>query len=284
MFFIILVPSGCAKFMGSLFGLAVFLLARGERRKTLQSIRTAYPQSLTDTQVRQLALKVWSGLGRNIFETIHWLKWSGPEIASQVIQGKGWENLDRALARGKGVLVASAHLGNWELMAGCLASRYQVSAVAQSLYDSRFDEIVTNFREKNLKVSMIKRGMALRGILQALKENRLLIALLDQDTGKDGVFVPFFGKQAWTQSGIARIAQKTGAALVPVFVLRGANGRFEIHVEKEIKLPRTGDTEKDILETVKRYTEVIENYVKTYPDQWMWMHERWKTRPPGEDK
>lgn len=100
--------------------------------------------------------------------------------------------------------------------------------------------------------------------------------------GKDGVFVPFFHKPAWTQSGSARIALKTGTALVPAFMVRGSDGRFEVHVEPEIKVPRTGDDEKDILETVRRYTDVVEKYVKSYPDQWMWMHERWKTRPEGE--
>jgi KDO2-lipid IV(A) lauroyltransferase len=129
---------------------------------------------------------------------------------------------------------------------------------------------------------MVKRGMALRGILEALKENKLVMMLCDQDTGNDGVFVPFFGKEAWTQSGAARIAQKTGAALVPAFMVRGTDGRFELRVEPEIQIPRTGSKEGDVLEAVRRYTEVIENYVRAYPDQWVWMHERWKTRPAGE--
>ena len=110
----------------------------------------------------------------------------------------------------------------------------------------------------------------------------MVIALVDQDTGKDGVFVPFFGKSAWTQSGVARIALKTGAALVPAFVVRGTDGLFEFHMDREIEVSRIGDPEKDILETTRRYTEAVEAYVKAYPDQWMWMHERWKTRPPGE--
>ena len=108
------------------------------------------------------------------------------------------------------------------------------------------------------------------------------VSLCDQDTGRDGVFVPFFGKLAWTQSGVARIAQKTGAALIPAFAVRGSDGQFEVHLEKEIEVPRSGNKEKDILETVQRYTEVIETYVRKYPDQWMWMHQRWKTRPDGE--
>jgi KDO2-lipid IV(A) lauroyltransferase len=130
---------------------------------------------------------------------------------------------------------------------------------------------------------MIKRGIALRAILEALRRNSICIALVDQDTGKDGVFVPFFNKPAWTQSGSARIAMKTGAALVPAFMVRGAAGLFEAHVEPEIEVSQTGDAERDVLETVRRYTAVVETYVRDYPDQWMWMHQRWKTRPEGEE-
>jgi KDO2-lipid IV(A) lauroyltransferase len=124
--------------------------------------------------------------------------------------------------------------------------------------------------------------MALRGIIESLHQNHVIMMLCDQDTGQDGVFVPFFDKLAWTQSGVARIAQRRGAAIVPAFVVRGEDHQFELQVEKEIPVPVTHDPEADVVETVNRYTRVIESYVKTYPDQWMWMHRRWKTRPEME--
>jgi KDO2-lipid IV(A) lauroyltransferase len=282
LFFLALTPRPLAASLGRAFGAFFFTLAGGERRKTLRHLALAFP-NLSEAARHKLAGRVWRGFGRTVFETARWLKWPSAKIAAQAARVEGWPHLEKALAKGKGVLLVTAHLGNWELLAAALAARVPAGAVAQKIYDSRFDSLITDFRENHLGVSMIKRGMALRGILEALKKNQLVIVLCDQDSGKDGVFVPFFGRSAWTQSGTARIALKTGAALVPAFMVRGEDGLFEMRVEKEIPLPSGADMEKKVLETVRRYTEVIESFVRAYPDQWVWMHERWRTRPEGEE-
>ncbi len=284
MAFLLFLPYSWVSSLGRLFGGLVFNLAGGERRKTLESLRTAFPD-LGDADILRLAETAWKNLGRNLFEVVHWRGWSRERIAAQAVRVEGWDNVEKALARGKGVFLVTGHLGNWELLGGFMSLRHKSSAVAQQLYDPRFDEIINRFRVEKLGASaMIKRGMALRGILEALKDNQSILALCDQDTGQDGVFVPFFGRMAWTQSGVMRIAQKTGAALVPAFMVRGADGRFEVHAEKEIEIPRTGDKERDIVQAARSVTEVIEKYVRAYPDQWVWMHQRWKTRPPEERK
>jgi KDO2-lipid IV(A) lauroyltransferase len=268
---------------GRTFGSVLFSLAGGERRKTLESLRTAYAGTLSEREIDRLGNSVWKGVGSNLFEIVRWKSLSRERIVSMVARESGVEHLEKALQKGKGALILTAHLGNWELLAAWLVKRHSTSAVAQNLYDPRFDRLITDLRENKMGVQMIKRGIALRAILEALRQNSICIALVDQDTGKDGVFVPFFNKQAWTQSGSARIAMKTGAALVPAFMVRGTDGRFEAHVKPEIEVKRTGDNERDILEMVRRYTSVVETYVRAYPDQWMWMHQRWKTRPEGEE-
>lgn len=284
MMLLVLLPYPWVSCFGSFFGKLIFLLSAGERRKTLESLRTAYPE-WNEKDVAKMAEAVWKNLGRNLFEVVHWMRWRSEKIIAQIARVEGWENAEAVLQRGKGAFILTGHLGNWELLGGFLGSRHKGSAVAQRLYDPRFDEIVNRFRVEKLGASsMIKRGAALRGILEALMENQVMLVLCDQDTGQDGVFVPFFGKLAWTQSGVARIAHKTGTGLVPGFLVRGADGRFEVHFEKEIEIPKSGDKEADILEVTRRITQVIEKYVRAYPDQWMWMHERWKTRPPGEQK
>jgi len=268
--------------LGRIFGVAIFNLAGGERRNTLHSIRTAYPSGLSDEEVEQLGMRVWEGLGRNLFEVVRWMNMPRQTVVSQIAQVEGWEHLENAINRGKGVFLVTGHLGNWELLGAYLASRHPTSAVAKAVYDPRFDTLITSLRTEKLKATMIKRGMALRGIIEALRQNHVILMLCDQDTGKDGVFVPFFEKLAWTQSGVARIAQRRGAAIVPAFAVRGEDHQFKLQVEKEIQIPVTHDPEADVLETVNRYTRVIETYVKTYPNQWMWMHRRWKTRPEIE--
>lgn len=268
--------------LGRTFGLLVYRLAKKEREKTARNVRIAFPNQMTWAQAEKFGENVWIRLGWNLFEVARWIPMEREEVVAKVVRARGWENMEAALAKGKGVIALTGHLGNWELLGAYIGSKTPTVAVAQNLYDSRFDELVTWMRSEKLQVPMIKRGLALRGILEALKENKTVFALVDQDTGKDGVFVPFFGKPAWTQSGVARIAYKTGAALVPAFVVRGTDNEFELHIEREIEIPHSEDLEKDVLETVRRYTEVVEAYVKTYPDQWMWMHERWKTKPPIE--
>ncbi len=283
MFFIARMPFSWVSRLGQFFGSAVYSLASGERRKTLKSLRTAFSGDLAPGEIGRLGRRVWQNVGRNLFEIVCWTRWDSGKIRAQVARSSGLENIEKALARKKGLFIVSGHLGNWELLGGFLFSHYQGSAIAQNLYDPRFDVIVNRFRQDKLgATSMIKRGMALRGILEDLRKNHFIIGLLDQDTGTDGVFTPFFGKNAWTQTGVARIARKTGAALVPAFMVRGSDGLYEAHVGEEIDVPHTDDVEKDILETVRRYTGIIEAQVRAYPDQWMWMHERWKTRPPEE--
>lgn len=269
--------------LGLFFGSVVCAFSKRERGRILRNLETAYGDLMTLKEREELARRVFRNLGRNIFEAVQWLGWSPEKIRSQIAVVYGEEELKAALARGKGVFAVSAHLGNWELMAAHLTALGATSGLAQNLYDPRFDRIVTDFRVKNLGlVRMIKRGLALRGTLEALGQGHFMAALCDQDTGKDGVFVPFFGKLAWTQTGVARIAQKTGASLVPVFVVRGRDGRYEMHVEKEIQVSADGDKDRHVLETVENFTRTIEKYVRQYPDQWVWMHERWKTRPQGE--
>ena len=281
---LLFLPMQLVSILGKLFGGLVFVLSKNERQKTLESISTAYSVQMSEIERKRLAQSVWVSLGQNLFEVIRQLNWTREEITSQVARVKGLEHFEEALKRGKGLFVVTAHLGNWELLGGYLGTQGRGSALAQNLYDPRFDDLVNWFRSEKLGATlMIKRGLALRGILDALKEGQFVLALCDQDTGNDGVFVPFFGKSAWTQSGVARIARKTGTALVPAFMVRGEDGKFELHVEKEIEVSQTSDKEKDILEIVRNYTEVIESYVRAYPGQWMWMHERWKTKPKKDD-
>jgi KDO2-lipid IV(A) lauroyltransferase len=282
-FFLDLVPYALLKRLGRAFGVLVFHLARGERRKTLKNLQLAYPDAMTETQKRSLALQVWKHVGESLFEVVRWRKWDPDKVVSQIERFNGLEHIHRALARGKGVIFISAHLGNWELIVGFLSRHFpgRVTGVARQLYDPRFDRLVTEMRERQ-GCRVFKKGTAVRGILTALKSNQLVCVLGDQDSGGDGIFVPFFGVPAWTQSGPARIARKTGAALVSGFILRNPQGRFEATILPEIKTPHTSKEEEDVLETVRRYTEVIETFVRANPHQWVWMHERWKTRPNGK--
>jgi KDO2-lipid IV(A) lauroyltransferase len=263
--------------LGSFLGRMVFLLAAGERAKTLGNIVFALP-GLSEKERVKLASDVFAHFGRSAFEMVKYRNWPLERVVQLVEKAEGWEHFERAYAKGRGALMVTAHLGNWEILAAWFASRVPVAVVAQKLYDPRFDGLITALRER-WGSSVIQRGGALKGILKALRGRKAIGVLCDQDTGADGVFVPFFGKPAWTQSGVARIAKKTGAPLVPIFIVRQLNGHYVLHIEPEIEAPRTGSEEGDIRTTVERMTEIIERYIRLHPVQWVWMHERWRHRP-----
>jgi KDO2-lipid IV(A) lauroyltransferase len=266
--------------VGATLGRVGFVLARKERAKTLGHLHVAFGGFRDEDQIKKIASDSWANLGRNGLEMFRWAVWPHEKVAAQVARVTGWEHAEKAVKRGKGVICVTAHLGHWELLAAYVGYRTPIAVVAKPLYDPRLDKLITDFRGK-WGGPVIPRGGALKGILRALSENRSIGMLMDQDTGDDGEFVPFFGKPTWAQTGAARIAQKSGAALVPFFMVRGTDGKFELFVEPEIPV---GPGPDGVVAATAAYTAIIERYVRAYPEQWVWMHERWKTRPEHKQK
>ena len=272
-----LLPLFLLSSLGACLGRLVFRLAEGERQKTLKNLLLAFPDLSRDERER-MGSDVFAHFGRTAFEMVKYRNRPHAKVVGLVEKADGFEHFEKAYAKGRGALMVTAHMGNWEVLAAWFASRFPVAVVAQKLYDPRFDAMITRLRER-WGSEVVQRGTALKGILRCLKEGKVIGTLCDQDTGADGVFVPFFGRPAWTQSGVVRIARRTGAPLVPIFIVRQGNGRYHIHVEPEVPVASTGSEEEDVRETVAAFTRVIEGYVRMHPTQWAWMHERWMHRP-----
>ncbi len=189
--------------------------------------------------------------------------------------------LREALSGGRGVVFVTAHTGNWEMLAALVARRgYPATVVATPVYDRRLDDLLIAARAAQ-GVETISRGSAsaARQLLSALRRNAFLGMLIDQDTDVDGVFVPFFGRAAYTPTGAAALALRTGAAVVCGFLVREGSIRHRMVVQGPITLIRTGDHERDITENTALFTGLIERHIRTFPDQWVWFHRRWKRRP-----
>lgn len=200
------------------------------------------------------------------------------ENVGRVIRYEGLENFEQARARGKGVLVATAHLGNWELSAFAHAwMTAPMHVVVRPLDNARLDAFV----EKRRALSgndIIEKKEAARDILRALRKGDAVGILIDQNSSLDqGVFVEFFGKKACAHSAFVKLAHHSGAAVVPGFAMwHEDEQRYVIHFYPEIEM--SGDVQEDT-QRVHSFLEVV---IRKYPDQWLWIHRRWKTRPPGE--
>jgi KDO2-lipid IV(A) lauroyltransferase len=221
---------------------------------------------------------VWTSLARLLSTLAQF-----PEIDRSNIHAwiryEGFENFERARARGRGVLVATAHLGNWEFSAFAHALMAEpMAVVARPLDNPLLDALVTRYRTQSGNWVIGRGKDPLRPLLAALRANQAVGILVDQNVTADrGVFVDFFGRPACVDSGLARIAARTGAAVVPGYAVWSAGEqRYVLHFEPEV--PVTGDTLADTQAVHSR----LEAAIRRWPEQWLWIHRRWKTRPPGE--
>jgi len=197
---------------------------------------------------------------------------------------EGMEHYLAAQARGRGVLVLTGHLGAWELSSFYHSLMgYPMGMVIRRLDNRRLDEYVNGIRCMHGNWVLHKDDFG-RGLLTAMHTGQTVGILMDTNmTPPQGAFVKFFGRDACTATGLAHVARKTGAAVLPGFMLwEAAERKYVLHFGPEIEIPHTDDAQADILEGTQRCTEAIERWIRRYPDQWLWIHRRWKTRPVGE--
>ncbi|MGA9792483.1 MAG: lysophospholipid acyltransferase family protein, partial [Terriglobales bacterium] len=206
------------------------------------------------------------------------------ENVSRIVVYDGFENFERAYARGKGVLFLTGHLGAWELSAFAHSLQgHPLSIVMRSLDNPYVDALLQRYRTMHGNRTVDKDDFV-RGLLSAMRAGETVGILMDTNmTPPQGVFVDFFGIPACTASGLARIALKTGAAVVPGFTVWDSKLRkYILRFDPAVELVRSSDNEADIVANTAGFTKVIEDFVRRYPDQWLWVHRRWKTRPPGQ--
>ena len=207
------------------------------------------------------------------------------QTIQEVVILDGQENFDAGQRRGKGVLFLTGHFSAWELMSFSHALYgYPLHFLVRPQANARVDQLINEYRCLSGNRSIDKNRSA-RSILKVLGEGGTVGILADINTIlQEGVFVNFFGIPACTTSGLARIALRTDTAVVPVFLIWDEKlGKYRLRFEPALELTRTGDEEVDVLENTARFTRILEDQIRKHPDQWLWVHKRWKTRPPGEN-
>jgi KDO2-lipid IV(A) lauroyltransferase len=260
----------------------VYLLHSRLRRVGMRNLALAFPE-ISSRQRARILRGEFTSLGRQLAEVCHFPKYT-VENVNRVLVYEGFENYERAFARGKGVLFLTAHLGGWELSAFAHSLHgHPLHVVARPLDNAYLDQLVRQYRTLHGN-TIVDKDDFVRGLLSAMKNGEAVGILMDTNmTPPQGIFVDFFGVPACSASGLARIALRTDAAVVPGFTIWDpALRKYRLRFDPAVNLIRSQDSEADIQANTQLFTKIIEDYVRQYPDQWLWVHRRWKTRPQGQ--
>jgi Kdo2-lipid IVA lauroyltransferase/acyltransferase len=277
-----LLPRVLARAAAILLAGAVYHLHSRLRRVGLRNLEMALPE-MTSRERRRILRGVFVSLGRQLAEFCQFPRYMRENV-SQVALYEGFENIDAAQRRGKGVLFLTAHLGGWEVGSFVHSIHgHKLRIVVRALDNPYLNRMVERYRTLHGNTTFEKQDFA-RGLIAAMRAGETVGLLMDQNmTPPAGVFVDFFGIPACTASGIARVALRTDASVVPAFTIWDTTLRkYRITFAPRLALVRTGDDERDVINATQLFTSVIEDYVRKYPDQWLWVHRRWKTRPQGQ--
>lgn len=272
-------PLGTLRVLGRTIAAIGLRTAGTSRRRADSHLAAAFPE-MDPERRRRLVAGCFRHFGETLAE-IAWLWRAAPGQVDRLVSISGVEHLEAD--RGGAVLI-TGHCGNWELLNARMATAGIPMVIAvREVFDPRLDEVATRLRAR-FGATVIARGQdAGRKLVAALAESRVLGLLIDQDIRDvPGCFVPFFGRPAWTPTGAAAIALKVGRPVVPAFVHRRSDGTHHVDVQEPLPAPRGQTGHERTIELTAAATAAIERHVRAYPEQWVWFHRRWRTRPDRE--
>ena len=275
-------PRGVARSFAAMVARVLYAVLPRLRRTAEFNLRLAFPE-WDEARRRDVIRGMVRNLGWLAAEFARFPQYTRENIEDLVVLD-GHENFLEGQRRGKGVLYLTGHIGGWELSSFAHALYgFSLHYMARPLDNARVDALVNRYRCLSGNLPIFKNESA-RALLKILKESGTVGILADQNTmPEEGAFVDFFGKSACTTTGIARVALHTDAAVVPGYAVWDESiGKYRLRFEPAVELVRTGDSERDIFVNTQKFAKVIEEIIRKYPEQWVWVHARWKTRPKGE--
>jgi len=272
-------PLGLTRPIGRVVGRAALALASRDRDRAMAHLAVAWPES-DEAERRRMLVLTARHLGETLAEVV-WLWRARPEAIRARTEVRGFEHLRAALDAGRGAVLVTCHCGDWEWLNAILGLEgIPMTLAVRALYDPRMGEIARRLRSR-FGAEVLERGQgAGRALLAAIRRNRVAGLLIDQDIRDvPGVFVPFFGRDAWTPAGAAQLALAAGAPVIPTFIHRRADGTHLAEAHPPLPVPQTADREEAVRALTAAATAAIEAHVRRHPPQWVWMHRRWRTRP-----
>lgn len=277
-FIFCLLPLRTGLFIGRRLGTLAFWLNKKRRMLAYVNLKAAFSAEKGPAELRKLTEGVYQNLGCLLVEVLRFPKVDNAYI-KKYISFEGLESLKVARAKGNGTIILTGHFGNWELLSltgGVL--NYPISVLAREQKHTRLNDLLNSYRQM-AGCKVIKKGLSTRNLIKALKSNEIVGILTDQDAGKLGTFVDFFGRPTSTHSGAFVFAEKTGSTILPAFIVRENGPYHKIDVLNPIDFTKTGDSKKDVESGVQEFSRILESYVRKYPSQWLWVHKRWKSTP-----
>jgi KDO2-lipid IV(A) lauroyltransferase len=277
-----LLPRSLARAFGISIAQLVYLLHVRLRRVGMRNLELAFPEK-TVAERKRILRGEFTSLGRQLAELCQFPRDTLKNI-DDVIVYDGLENYEQAYAKKKGVLFLTGHFGAWELSAFAHSLHgHPMHVVMRSMDNVYLDRLIRHYRTMHGNNTVDKDDFV-RGLLAAMKSGEVVGILMDTNmTPPQGIFVNFFGIPACTASGLARIALRTDAAVLPGFAIWDESlKKYRLRFDPALQLIRSGGLEADITANTQMFTSIIEDYARKYPEQWLWVHRRWKTRPPGE--
>jgi len=271
------VPLGLALWIGRRAGDLVCFANSKRRAIAYANLKSAFPEKGA-VEIKKILRAHYENLGMSVMEL---LKFSTmrKRYLDKYVEIKGVKNIDGAIKRGKGLIFLTAHFGNWEIASLAVSSRgYAMSVFAREQKYSRLNDILNKNREMT-GCRVVMKGFSIRGIIKTLKDNGMIAMLGDQDAGANGVFVNFLNRPASFAPGAVVFALKTGAKTLPSFIRRIGNSKHLVEINESLELISTGEKDKDVKENLEAISRIMEDYIKKFPDQWLWSHKRWKSTP-----
>jgi KDO2-lipid IV(A) lauroyltransferase len=277
-FFINLLPEGPALWLGRRFGSLFYYLDWEHRSVALQNLHIAFGQEKSERERKAIAKRTFQNFGMMAIEFFR-IPGMNTEDFKKKVSFEGLDEALKLLEKKKGGLLLIGHFGNWELMA--LMSKVignPILVIAKPINQKGVDRWITEIR-KVTGLELIPPENATQKVVQALSQNRLVGILIDQRAKRSrGVWADFFGRKAPTTPGLAVMAMRSGAPVVPVFIVRDGFQKHRLLIKEPIELVLTGDMKKDVEANTQLFTHTLESMIRQYPDQWLWIHRRWERK------
>lgn len=272
-------PLRWLRHVGNAFGWLVWLLPSRRRRVARENLAATFGETLSATDNRRIRLRVAQNMSKTMLELLKAPR-LGADGVRQAVPAEGIEKISEALAKGKGVICLTAHLGNWEVLAARLAADgFNVAAVARDASDKTLASLI-NRRRTDMGVRMLTRN-SIGEMLGHLRDGGCLMILPDLDAKHGAIRLSFLGRPAWVPRGPAVLAMRSGSPIIPVFCLRQPDDSLRAHVLDEIPVAAHENRGEAVKETMQRINRVLEAAILKWPEQWLWLHNRWKPHNKG---